>query len=111
MALVIGDQAATSGMTQAIFQQLDTLLMSAADKAKLSAADLEKVRDGWRKLAFAIATGVVSHLKANMEITGVQATSGAVSLDVVDAGGNPVGQRANGTINTTQTGPVLGHVN
>lgn len=89
MALQAGDQAATIGMTKAIFDQLDAALGPGI--ASLPPADREKVRDGWRKLAAAIAGGVVAHIVANMEIfgiqVGVQSESGA-----------------------TQTGPTTGHV-
>lgn len=89
MALDAGNQAATAGMTKAIFDALDAALGPGI--ASLAPADKEKVREGWRKLAFAIAGGVVSHIVANMEIFGIQ-----------------VGvQTATGA---TQTGPTTGHV-
>lgn len=89
MALQAGDQTATAGMTKAIFDKLDETLGPGIES--LSPADKEKVREGWRKLAFAIAGGVVAHIAANMEIFGIQ-----------------VGvQTATGA---TQTGPTTGHV-
>ena len=84
MALQAGDQTAAAGMAKAIFDQLDALLSPGL--ASLSEAEKEPVRDGWRKLAFAIAGGVVAHIVANMEIFGIQ------------VGGQP------------QTGPTTGHV-
>jgi hypothetical protein len=109
MALVIGDQTATTGLTQSIFEQMDAVLMSAEDKGKLKPPDLEKVRDGWRKLAFAIAAGVIDHLKENMEVTGIKA-SGTVSLDVKNDSSVHIGT-ASGSVTLSQSGPTTGHVN
>ncbi len=89
MALQVGDQTATTGMTKAIFDKLDEALGPGI--ASLPAADKETVRNGWRKLAFAIAGGVVNHITANMEIFGIQV-------------GVQTGTGA------TQTGPTTGHV-
>lgn len=84
MALQVGNQAATSGMAKAIFDQLDALLSPAL--SSLPPPALEATRDGWRKLSFAIAGGVVNHIVANMEVYGIQ------------VGGQP------------QTGPTTGHI-
>jgi hypothetical protein len=84
MALQAGNQGATAGMAKAIFDQLDALLSPAL--SALSLADLELARAGWRKLAAAVAGGVVSHIVANMEVYGIQ------------VGGQ------------NQTGPTTGHV-
>jgi hypothetical protein len=90
MALTIGTPAADTGMTNAIFVQLDALLSpplqasvdSATAEAKPGAqAALDAARGGWRNLAFAVAKGVVNHLLDNLEITGVTA-SGSVSVPV-----------------------------
>jgi hypothetical protein len=70
MALKAGDVTASDGMSKAIFEQLDALLSPAL--SALSPADLEKAREGWRKLSFAIAGGVVGHIVSNMEIYGIQ---------------------------------------
>jgi hypothetical protein len=81
MALVPGSVAADSGMSQAIYEQIDPLLSpplqkavdQAAGDAKTAAEQaLAAARDGWRKLSFCIATGVINHLKSNLEIRGVQ---------------------------------------
>lgn len=70
MALEAGDAAATRGMSRAIYEQLDALL---SPEIEASAPDyLEQARDGWRKLSFAIAGGVVAHILSNMEIYGIQ---------------------------------------
>ena len=80
MALQIGDANASSGLAGAIYAQLDGMLSPplADDAATLAAA-----QDGWRKLALAIATGVVQHLVANLEVRGVQ-TAGSVSAPVAN---------------------------
>lgn len=89
MALQVGDQAATAGMAKAIFDKLDEAL--GPNIESMEPAARETVRDGWRKLAFAIAGGVVNHITANMEIFGIQV-------------GVQTGTGA------TQTGPTTGHV-
>jgi hypothetical protein len=90
VALTIGTQDAQSGLTGDIYGQLDVLLSpplqqavddASGDAQESAQAALDAARDGWKKLAFAVATGVVSYLVANMEIVGVQ-TSGNVSAPV-----------------------------
>ncbi|MBP2326536.1 hypothetical protein JOF56_006921 [Kibdelosporangium banguiense] len=90
MSLTIGTPEANAGMSQAIFAQLDALLSpplqaavdNATDPAKPGAQQaLDAARDGWRKLAFAIAKGVIDHLVSNMEINGVT-VSGTVNVPV-----------------------------
>lgn len=91
MALVIGSVAADSGMTQAIYTQMDNqlspplqkLVDQAPDATAKAAAQqtLDEARDGWRKLSFAIATGVINHLISNLEVHGVQ-TAGSVNAAV-----------------------------
>ena len=81
MALSPGSAAADSGMAKAIYDQIDPLLSPPLQKAVDQATGdakagaqqaLDGARDGWRKLSFCIATGVISHLKSNLEINGVQ---------------------------------------
>ena len=90
MALVAGSVAADSGMSKAIYDQVDLLLSPPLQKAvdqatgdaKVKAQQaLDGARDGWRKLSFCIANGVISHLKSNLEINGVQ-TSPTVNAPV-----------------------------
>jgi hypothetical protein len=71
MALAIGSVSATSGMTGAIYEQIRANLEP--DLGDMAEADKEPIRDGWRKLAHGIATGVVEHLLDNLELSGVQA--------------------------------------
>lgn len=90
MALAIGNVRAESGMSQAIYVEIDALLSpplqeaidNASDDAKPAAQEaLDKAREGWQKLAFAVATGVINHIVANMEIRNVQ-TRGNVNTAV-----------------------------
>jgi hypothetical protein len=80
-------------MSKAIFDQMDALLspplQAAVDGAtgepKVKAQEaLDAARDGWRKLSFAIATGVIDHILSNMEVFGIQ-TRGNVSASVSGA--------------------------
>src|SRR5262245_30951817 len=109
MALEIGNQQASTGMSQAIYDQLNALLSPPLEN--MAPADLEKVRDGWRKLAFAIATGVVNHIKSNMEIFGIQ-TSGPVTTAVTGtvSEGTTVTGTGTGNVTTAQSGATTGHV-
>jgi len=90
VALVIGSVDADSGMSKAIYDEVDALLSpplqqavdDATAEAKPKAQEaLDAARDGWKKLSFAIATGVVDHLLANLEVVGVE-TRGNVSASV-----------------------------
>lgn len=90
MALSIGSANADSGMSQAIYQVIDSQLSPPLQKAvddaqgdaKAKAQEaLDGARAGWKKLSFAIATGVVNHITANMEIFGIT-TQGNVSTTV-----------------------------
>lgn len=90
MALVIGSVAADSGLTKAIYDEvsnqlsppLQKLVDQATGDAKAGAQQtLDEARDGWRKLSFAVATGVIGHLLSNLEIRGVQ-TAGSVNAPV-----------------------------
>jgi hypothetical protein len=84
MALVIGSVNADAGMSQAIYQVIDAQLapplQAAVDKApepqakKMAQNALDGAREGWKKLAFAIATGVITHITTNMEICGITVT-------------------------------------
>lgn len=66
MALQIGDQNATSGMTKAIYDQMRAVLEDGL--SGLEEDKKESIRASWKKTAYAIATGVIEHLKSNMEI-------------------------------------------
>jgi hypothetical protein len=103
VALVIGSVNADSGMSKAIYDQVDALLspplQAAVDEAtgpaKPKAQEaLDAARDGWKKLSFAIATGVIGHVVSNMEVVGVQ-TRGNVNASVSGStGAAPPGPHA-----------------
>jgi ElaB/YqjD/DUF883 family membrane-anchored ribosome-binding protein len=100
MALQIGSENADSGMSQAIYQEVNKLLspplQKAVDDAEGDAKEkaqeaLDEARKGWRKLSYAIAKGVVEHITTNMEVYGIQ-TSGNVTTTVDgDTGTAPPG--------------------
>ena len=90
MALAIGPENASSGMSRLIFVEMDRLLSpslqqavndAGADAKPAAQEALDGARDGWRKLAFAIATGVIDHVVANMEIFDIE-TRGNVTTSV-----------------------------
>ena len=113
MALIIGSDNADTGMSQAIYSEMDKLLspplqkavdeakeavdkaegeakLKAEGEAKLEEAKkalaatqnaLEQARIGWKKLAYAIAKGVVTHIVKNMEVHEIK-TQGDVSISV-----------------------------
>jgi hypothetical protein len=85
MALVPGSVAADSGMAKAIYDQIDAQLSPPLQKAvagatgdakKAAQQALDAAQDGWRKLSFCIATGVINHLLSNLEIHDVQTSPG-----------------------------------
>ncbi len=68
MALEAGDITASFGMSKAIYEQLDKNLMTDDDKSRLKPDELKTIQDGWRKLAYALAQGIVDYLPSNLEI-------------------------------------------
>jgi hypothetical protein len=80
MALIMGDQTADTGMSKAIYDQLQSVLEPAL--GELSEEARSPLREGWKKLAYAIAKGVINHIKENMEVRGIQ-TQGTVNNSVV----------------------------
>lgn len=90
MALTIGSEDAENGMSLAVYTEMDRLLSpplqamvdEADGEARVKAQEaLDGAREGWKKLAFAIASGVITHLLENMEISGVT-TQGDVTVAV-----------------------------
>lgn len=69
MALQIGDQNATSGMTKAIYDQMAAVLEPGLDG--LEEGKKTPIRDNWKKTAYAVAAGVIEYLTANMEVHGI----------------------------------------
>jgi hypothetical protein len=82
------EQVVLAGMSEAIYEQLDALL-AVPFEASLDDADtdeaakaltrtaLQDSRRVWRQLAYAVAAGVVTHLKSNLEIVGAGTTTTA----------------------------------
>ena len=79
MALIIGDENASQGMTKAIYDKIREVMEPVEG---MSGEQLEEMRSSWRKLSHAIADGVISHIKSNMEIKKMQ------SIDRVTVQGN-----------------------
>jgi hypothetical protein len=95
MALQIGDQGATTGMTKEIYDKLNELF-----KPKVPPENLADAQKGWKDLAFAIATGVVQHITNNAQISGLT-VGGTVALPVVN-------NSASGTLTLPQSGSTTG---
>ena len=105
MAVSIGDQAASSGMSKAIYDQLNQLLSPAIKDPPT----LAKAQTSWQQLAFAIATGVVNHIVSNMQVSGIQ-VSGTINAPVTPTGGGAAIGTATGSLTSTQTGSTTGLV-
>jgi hypothetical protein len=84
-----------TGMSKEIFDTMDDLLAPPLEQAVREADEdgqpgaeeaLKQARHGWQKLAYAVAKGVVDHLKTHMEIHDVE-TSIRASEDVSGATG------------------------
>jgi len=105
MALQAGNAAASAGMSMTIYQKINEVMSPGID-----AASLPKVQESWKKLAFAIATGVIASIKGDMEISGIQA-SGNFSAPVTGTvAGTAVTGTSAGSVTTSQTGSTAGHV-
>jgi len=112
MALNIGSIIADSGMSQDIYGELNILLSpplqeavdDAEGDAKVKAQEaLDKAREGWKKLSYAVARGVIEHLKANMEVRGV-VTRGDVRTTVAGDTGTTSSHRHNVNLSGEQDG-------
>jgi hypothetical protein len=104
MAMQIGDVNASFGMAKDIFDQIDQVM-----KPTVPAANLEDARKGWRKLAFAVANGVITHIKNNMEISGIQGQGNVTTTVTGTVAGNNVTGTGTGSVTTNQTGAPTGH--
>lgn len=65
------DDMTTGSMSYLIYNELNQLL-SPPLQASMSAEQLDEVRTGWKKLDYAIAKGVIEHLKNNLEVYGIE---------------------------------------
>ena len=79
MGLDFGDITASDGMSRAIYDRIREVIEP--DFGELEENDLKVIREGWQKLSYAIARGVIEYIVENMEIYGIQ-TSGNVSTTV-----------------------------
>jgi hypothetical protein len=105
MAMQIGDAGATAGMAKAIFDEIENQLSGG-----MSPGDLANVRPSWKKLAFAIATGVINHIKSNMEIFGIQSTGPVTTTVTGTVSGTTVTGSGTGNVTTNQTAVTTGKV-
>jgi hypothetical protein len=118
---------AVTGMSAAIFAVMDELMApplqqavaDASEDAKPAAQDaLEQARHGWKKLSYAIAQGVIEHIKANMEIQGIQSeidvgSSNRIAsgdTDPADSHTHPVSIPVAGTLVVVQSDDGTNHV-
>lgn len=91
MALTIGSVEADAGMSQSLYLEMDIQLspplqnaIDQAEEADAKAAAenaLAEARNGWKKLSYSIAKGVINHILTNMVITGIE-TQGDVSTSI-----------------------------
>jgi len=79
MALDTGNITANSGMSKAIYEQINSILSPTL--GDLPSDDMETIRDSWKKLSYAVAKGVVSHITSNMEIYDIH-TQGNINTTV-----------------------------
>lgn len=101
MALEIGNLGATAGMTKAIYDQIRANIEP--DLGDLSEEDLEPIREGWKKLAHGIATGVIQHLLSSLEVRDIQ-TRGTVTVSMSGSTGSANGHQHNaGTLQGSHT--------
>ena len=108
MPLDAGNNTASKGMSKAIYDQI--VIQLSGNLNDLEPEAQNAVTQQWQKLAFAIATGVICHIKSNMEIFGIQA-SGPVTTDVTVTVGGVEGSGAGiGNVTTEQSGATTGHV-
>jgi hypothetical protein len=105
MAMQIGDDQASSGMAKAIYDMMDQIM-----KPTVPADSLEDARKGWKKLAFAVASGVITHIKSNMEISGIQGQGNVTTNVVGTVAGTAVTGTGTGNVTTNQAGSPAGHV-
>lgn len=103
MALNAGDINAISGMSKAVFDQLDLNLMTQEEKDKLKPEELEAIRNAWKKLAYSISQGLTKYLVDNLEIFDVK-TKGTISPSVSGDTGVMVPSGANHVHNVNLTG-------
>lgn len=112
----VGTNVILGGMSNEIYLVMDELLspplQEAIDTATEDTRDgavqaLTEARKGWKKLSYAIASGVVEHLRNNLVIQDIR-TTGNVTINInddTDDGG--VGHTHNLTTSSTATNVVF----
>lgn len=108
MPLRIGNKTATSGMAKAIYQAIDGELRPPMEGDGVASNVIQQSQEAWKKLSYAIAKGVIEHIKANMEIQGIK-TRGNVSTTVKGTTGltGPGPHQHSVDISGKQTGVVF----
>lgn len=123
MALIIGNNTATSGMSKTIYDVINSEIIGnlhpdTPDSVKSS------LEEQLKKLAYCISKGVIDHIKSNMEIKGIKSSLDSPGLNGIFVTGTPVANdggaalKAAWTIATavgvkdksTQTNDGTGHV-
>jgi hypothetical protein len=61
--LNIGNAEATSGMAQNIYRAIDEVLRPPMEEGDVPADAIQQSQEAWKKLGYAIAAGVISHLQ------------------------------------------------
>lgn len=102
------------GMTQSIYEQMDTMLSPPLQKLvddaetpeeKTQAEDtLAQARHGWEKTAFAVAKGVIDHLVSNMEVHSIESMIDDNDLEVNGSTGSTGSHQH--TVNIPVTGSL-----
>jgi hypothetical protein len=105
MALQAGDKTASSGMSMTIYQKINEVM-----SPDIGAGTLPKAQESWKKLAFAIASGVIASIKSDMEIAGIQASGNFTAPVTGTVAGTAVTGTSTGSVSTSQTGLATGHV-
>lgn len=71
MALVTGDNSASSGMAKAIYDVLNSEIINNLHVNTPTSVKAAMIQSH-KKLAYCIAKGVIDHIKSNMEVKGVK---------------------------------------
>ncbi len=116
MALKAGDDKAESGMSLEIYKMLETVMLpdvtEQSKELKPEEMDkmVKKVKSSWKKLAFAIASGVIAGLE-KMEIFGIEGECDFTNAKVTGTvQANAVTGKIEGSVSTRQKGATTGHV-
>jgi len=92
MALNAGDSGATSGLSKAIYDEIESNVLenmdgwNEGDPNKLTDDAQEEIEDNWKQISYAIANGLIEHFKTNAEVVGVSTTLAVASVSGVTTG-------------------------